>query len=673
MSKLYDSKKCEFLIRGRKEVLGKLQAIKRYKFPDITRLEIKNFSLFKKKQYISLDINKKVFCLAGANGLGKSTFVTIINYALTGIVKKPDADFAWYKSIPGFYSKSKGFAADYFDGKVAENDRDLAEVTLHFNIGDASYKITRGFFEPDELRCFEKRVNGNQVKLSENLTPTDLNEKYEKNAAEDIGLTDFDQFVFLQIFVLTFDETHQLLFWENNLMERVLYLFFGLDSSKAKLADQLRKEVSKYDSNLKNLQWDITKARNELRNIQNQLKNSDTHKDSADELKIFEAHKKLTEELDELDDKSERIDDDLRDAEALIGDYSVKIAELKSEYQLIFNRLNHDDTPIESNTEIIDALNELKLKIFAGKDYQPVLDRLVIIIQELKQKHSGADRKEFFKELKKIDEELFRIKNEAKNAQDRKARLKEGEKSVLVKISEVKEKITQIEKDNNDLIKKLSRPKTEDGLSSLINSYKEQIDRYVKQKEESRKKRDQKKEELKPLEIELSLQYNQAELEFIPIFNGYAKSFLGLNIDIQLSISSKAAAFKLDINDSQRKQSHQLSESQRYFIDIALRMALIQLCTHDCTLLIDTPEGSLDIAYESRAGKMFADFSRQGYNLMLTANINTSQLLLQLAKMCKGPGMHIERMTEWTILSDVQLQEAAVIEEAYSEIEKALT
>ncbi len=647
--------------------------MKRYNFPDITRIVIKNFSLFKKTQHISLDIDKKVFCLVGANGLGKSTFVTIINYALTGIVKKADAFFAWYKSIPGFYSKSKSFAADYFDGRIAENDRELAEVTLHFNIGDVSYKVTRGFFEPDELRCFEKTVNGSSTELSENFTPADLNKEYEKNLAKDIGLSEFDQFVFLQIFVFTFDETHQLLFWDNDLMERVLHLFFALDSSKAKLADQLRKDVSKYDSNAKNIQWDITKARNELRNILDQLKNSDTYKESTDELKIYEDHKKMTEELDELFNRSESISDNFRDTETLIADYSLKISALKSEYELIFNCSNPDETPIERNTEIIDVLNELKVKIFSRDDYQPALDRLVKIIQEIKQKHLGADNKEFLEELKKIDEKLFKLKNEAKTAQDRKNRLIEEEKFVLVKISEVKEKIAQIEKENGDLIKKLNRTKTEDGLSSLINSYKEQIDRYVKQKEENRKKRDQKKKELEPLERELSLQYNQAESEFIPIFNGYGKSFLGLNIDIQLLITSKASSFKLDINDSQRKKSHQLSESQRYFIDIALRMALIQLGTYNCTLLVDTPEGSLDIAYESRAGKMFADFSKIEYNLMLTANINTSQLLLQLAKMCKGAGMHIERMTEWTILSDVQQQEEKFIEDAYLQIEKALT
>ncbi|MDY6971074.1 MAG: AAA family ATPase [Thermodesulfobacteriota bacterium] len=647
--------------------------MEQYNFPDITKIEIKNFSLFKKTQHISIDIDKKVFCLAGANGLGKSTFVTIINYALTGIVKKADADFAWYRSIPEFYSKSKSFAAEYFDGKVTESDRDLAEVTLHFNVGEASCKVTRGFFEPDELRCFEKTVNGSSVKLPKNLTPAELNEEYEKNLANDIGLSGFDQFVFLQIFVLTFDETHQLLFWNNNIMERVLHLFFGLDPSKAKLADQLRKDVSKYDSNAKNIQWNITKARNELRNIIDQQKNSGKSKESEDELKIYEDHKKLTEELDELFNKSESISDDLRDIETIIADYSIRISALKSEYDLIFNRSNPDETPIERNNEIIDVLNELKAKIFSGEDYQPALDRLVKIIQELKQNHPEGDNVKFLEKLKEIDEKLFKLKTEAKNAQDRKNRLIEDEKSISVAISEAKEKITQIEKDNSDLIKKLNRPKTQDGLSSLIDSYKNQIDRYVKQKEKNIKKRDQKKNELKPLEKELSLQYNQAESEFIPIFNSYAKSFLGLNIDIQLSITSKAVFFKLDINDSQRKKSHQLSESQRYFIDIALRMALIQLGARNCTLLVDTPEGSLDIAYESRAGRMFADFSKKEYSLILTANINTSQLLLQLAKMCKDSGMHIERMTEWTTLSDVQQQEEDFIENAYLKIEEALT
>ena len=646
--------------------------MKQYNFPEIKKIEIKNFSLFKKIQDISIDVGKKVFCLAGANGIGKSTFVTIINYALTGIVKNPERNFTWYNSIPAFYAKSKSFAANYFDGRVVESDRDLAEVTIHFNVGNAEYKITRGFFEPDELRSFEKSIDGKVLTFPDKMTPNDLNEIYGKNLTKDIGLTEFDQFVFLQIFVFTFDETHQLLFWDNSLIERVLHLFFGLDPNKAKLADQLRKDVSKYDSNAKNIQWDITKARNELKNILDQLKGLKDATPDSDELEIYETHKFLSEELNDLYEASDKIGENIKDTESIIADYSIKISALRSDYDTIFNHANSYDVPIEKNEEIIAILNDLKVKIFTDQDYQPTLDKLILFISELKQKYLGESFNRFRDELKRIDEKLFNLKNEAKSAQERKNRLMIEEKTILLKIAEVKDRISNIEKDNNELIKKLSRPKTEDGLTSLNNSYKEQIDRYEVQKDENRRKRDERKKELETLEKELSKKYTEAESEFIPMFNAYAKSFLGLIIDVQLSITSKAASFKLDINDSQRKESYQLSESQRYFIDIALRMALIEFGAKKCTLIIDTPEGSLDIAYESRAGKMFADFSKKEYNLMLTANINTSRLLLQLAEMCKSTNMLLERMTEWTVLSDVQQQEEPVIEEAFKKIEDAL-
>ena len=90
-------------------------------------------------------------------------------------------------------------------------------------------------------------------------------------------------------------------------------------------------------------------------------------------------------------------------------------------------------------------------------------------------------------------------------------------------------------------------------------------------------------------------------------------------------------------------------------------------------MLIDTPEGSLDIAYENRAGKMFADFVDKGYDVIMTANINSSQLLLKLAERCGKDKMKVERMTDWTMLTQVQQEEQEIIEKAYAQIENKLT
>ncbi len=125
-----------------------------------------------------------------------------------------------------------------------------------------------------------------------------------------------------------------------------------------------------------------------------------------------------------------------------------------------------------------------------------------------------------------------------------------------------------------------------------------------------------------------------------------------------------------------RTESFQVSESQRFFLDIALRMALATYLSkenNEATMLIDTPEGSLDIAYESRVGKMFADFVVDyNQNMMMTANTNASQLLISLAEKCRENKMQFRRMLDWTDLNEIQKEGEYFFEKVFKNIEIAL-
>ena len=69
--------------------------IGKYNFLKIKKIIIRNFSLFSKKNSvveIHEEINNGVYCLAGANGLGKTTFLNIINYCLTWLVLEPNKE-----------------------------------------------------------------------------------------------------------------------------------------------------------------------------------------------------------------------------------------------------------------------------------------------------------------------------------------------------------------------------------------------------------------------------------------------------------------------------------------------------------------------------------------------------------------------------------------------------
>ncbi|MGN8058780.1 AAA family ATPase [Pedobacter sp. 22163] len=645
--------------------------MKKFIFPTIERVQISHFSLYKRTDFLDIDLTKDVFCLAGANGLGKSTFITIINFGLTGIVKNPERRFTWYNEITKFYNQSKGFASTYFDGRVSQDDYELAEVTLEFTIGDIKYAITRGFFEPDELRIFKRSTATESLIVSNEISSSDLNELYKTHFTKDVKLAHFDQFVFLQSFVFTFDETHQLLFWDESVMERVLYLVFGVDADKAKLADKYRKEFNKHDSDFRNLQWQITKTRNELSGIMKSVNSTNT--DETDNVQLYEDHKLLIEKSEEINIEIDKKIVEIKECDLNISDFSLKASALRSEYEGVFNKSLEEGTPLERNGEVIKILNDLKVRIYSSKTFDDLIQSLVSLIEKQKKDEQEKQSGEYFQQLTSLDLQLSDISHQIANFQSRKDRLIQEHDRLLAENKLLSNKIYDIEKANEEILRRIHKFKQENDYSNLIKGYEDQISRYSAQKDESSTKRALIREELQKLEKVLNQGYINAESEFIPIFNEYAKSFLGLDISIELSTSTRGANLSLNIQNSRRKDAFQLSESQRYFIDIALRMALIELSTQSATFLVDTPEGSLDIAYESRAGKMLADFAKPNHRIVMTANINSSQLLIELAHICKSERMALERMTNWTLLSDVQQQESERIEEAYSNIETKLS
>ena len=69
---------------------------------------------------------------------------------------------------------------------------------------------------------------------------------------------------------------------------------------------------------------------------------------------------------------------------------------------------------------------------------------------------------------------------------------------------------------------------------------------------------------------------------------------------------------------------------------------------------------------------MFAQFAEKGLHIVMTANINSSQLLKRLGKRCGRENMTLHRMTSWRQLSDVQRDEEKLFEEAFDDISSNL-
>ena len=124
----------------------------KYNFIQLKQVTIRNFSLYKKEGEIyevNETINAGVFCLAGANGLGKTTFLNALNFGLTGIVLAPGREVFEPSDIK---ASNKKYTERYFIGRIKDSEKDKAIIEILFHISGVYFKICRNFFEPDGLR-----------------------------------------------------------------------------------------------------------------------------------------------------------------------------------------------------------------------------------------------------------------------------------------------------------------------------------------------------------------------------------------------------------------------------------------------------------------------------------------------------------------------------------------
>jgi DNA repair exonuclease SbcCD ATPase subunit len=641
------------------------------RLPSLESARLSNFSLYSQEPVIDVGFGDGAFCLAGANGLGKSTFLSLLNFALTGAVPIPHRPF---RSVDDYYKLSVNYAQQFFEGRVSESDREICEINLSFRTNGTQFSITRGVFDSESIRSLTISPLESDPKLNQ-LSSQDLNDLYKLQLTKLVGLESFAQYVFIQHFVLTFDEGRHLLFWDQKALQQVLHLTFGVDAKTAKRADSIRHDADRADSRARNFNWQGTELRTKLETVQEAVKLERNTQFKAQDLR--EAHKKLLEHKETAEEKIQKIASSISDAELAIATASARHVTLRGDYDKEYSRHIRNKTNLSRNPLVVDILEEKQCGLCGNRGNQ--LSRVVrrkveqdlcpLCETSLDSSDTSASAR-----LRDLDKELMKVRRELDEGIKKRDRLSNSMEEIKSELEKASQELTDFEKTNATVLKRLLASETT-GVDTALTTYREQIRDLDKRKKEEYARRDELRRELRIIEKDLVKQYAAAENEFAPRFQKLAFLFLGLELDVRVETKTASGiTLILAVRNTERREIYQLSESQRFFIDIALRMAILAFLSveHGGALFVDTPEGSLDIAYENRAGTMFADFVKQGFMLILTANINTSRLLLALAEQCGSSKMTLCRMTAWTELSEVQVAEEKLFEAAYATIQNAL-
>ena len=636
--------------------------------PRPLRARIRSFSLYDHAQEIEADFGTGVFCLAGANGLGKSTFLAAVGFAVTGVVAEPGREFT---SADEYLKNCRAYSRAAFDGRISQADREIAEVELLMRVGEAEYRVIRNMFEPTALHTLEiKRGDSEMVTAFDMGSDEERHEKYEEMVVADMGVESFSQLVMLHHLVQTFDERRHLLFWDDKVSQAALFLAFGLDPDKAKEADNLRRQAERADSRARNHQYAATTAKRAMTDL---TERSESLAEGATDAE--ENFKALQEQHNEAAQRVSIALERHRDAELRRSDLAAEFRSTRSEYEQAYNTvlfgrrdpkthpvvqsiLTAAKCPVCGCTEehvaahVVASLESAKCPVCiepigAPRGSSEALAQLDASVQDLAKRLEHADRE--------VERLLAALGTEHNALETMRRKLRENEVAVAAALAMTSQ--------------------SHESLHGVLQSYQRDIEYRMGVKKEERQKRDVYRKELRTLQNQLAVSYREAESQFVPKFTDLARKFLGLDLALDFEISVDISRLVLSVDGTPRRGSVNLSESQRFFVDIALRMALTHQLSADGSkpvLYIDTPEGSLDIAYERRAGLMFGQFVEGGGQLLMTANINTSELLLNLADTCKASHMQLQRMTEWATLSDVQVDERDAFDRAFNQIEERL-
>lgn len=650
-------------------------------FPRIESIRLFDFDLYSDEPQAAVTIGKSVFCLIGANGLGKTTFLNTLNFAITGAVpstqKKYLTDKKYYRE-----NSQPDKVSDYFGGRISEMSRETAGVEVTLSWENRKIIVTRDLFNGSEIRELRviDAVTGKGIEDTSNSE--DLHGRYVREVLSLTGLKDFAQFVFVVHYIWTFGEDRHLLMWDNTALTDALYLAFGGDAENAKRAAKLRSDIDKAESNARNRKYAAKQLADSMEVLADLLKKAESAPDDDDESEIETLramYDQLLSDVSEQDERSGRKRTELQDSDLKWAELSSALSEAQIEYQRVFSEHFRNTSAVHHHPVIKASISEDACAVChtagSASKVQNELDagRCPVCSAHIEAPQTDVGRDL----LKALDKRISDLRTQTQVILNTRHRLSsefEASKAALVAAESA---LAEFEAARPDFEKSAIGDVSGDAISNEISELEKQHDVLTKESKDLYKKRDEIRKSLRELERELKAQYDEGAAKFVSRFRELAEEFVGIPIDIKLnefeSQTKTGFSLSLIMNDDVRLLSNTVSESQGFFIDIALRMSLAEYMSNTpATLLIDTPEGSLDIAYEARAGSMFSRFAESGNFILMTANLRSSELVTRLAERRTYKGMQIVKMTEWSELSEVQKEEEQLFVKAYEDIETAL-
>lgn len=626
--------------------------------PNIISLKVENYSLYSKSW--SYKVKSGVNLFIGVNGLGKTTSTSLIIYGLVGQTTKYNTDKEEFKFIFDKKSIEQKFKIDnyYFKNREFEGaENDLACIELEFSLKDDLIKIKRKLFV-DEIISFElngkiqetnyeefilekskltkvsdlafilekfliKEEEGNYLLwdvqeqsriLQLLLSPIGFKDKYQKKLNDLSKITTIEKQASysktkslrkqIENFKTKKKEDENKKYNIGDLKkedEKLIKEINDLSSKREKIFSswaENKKEISKIDSQLQNLSFEIGEDSNKFIALESifynkvytdEKVNTAIHKLNSYGICIYCDEKVKQEKRDEINNK-------LKINSCPVCDSNLDKTKIEEEEE------------IKSNDKVLKEISELE----------------VIIDAKRKTFHLLSNRKNEIKDLN-LNELTSAIDKQIEDKKQTQFKLALNINNVEIKkevtywdalIHELENQIKIIELETEAEKKDAVGEGNLDSISNDFKSLNEELTATVKANLEA----------LNVIFKDLSKQYFKTDGKLI------TKS--GLITKTNNFGEIKQEVYAPFFDNKERVEIKGLSTSERLFLEYIFRLSLLKLYEENSKnkafMIMETSEGSFDFEHTKKLAELFTSFNTEDNSLILILNLSKEDFIKEL-------------------------------------------
>lgn len=628
-------------------------------FPVLRRLELEGYELFQtsSSQRIRHDFTAGVHVIAGINGLGKTTLLNILYRLMLGPkdMSKEDGGLASTQHKLSEWRNKK-----YFRARVRDEARG-ARATAELSFGHRKLSVTRG------LRTLEVE----QLTLDGVQESHATQDRFEELVCELSGASSyFDYFAILRFLIFFLEDRPELIWDRRSQFDMFRLLFYDRDAARSAAFEY--DEAQRIDSVYRNERVPVRKARLEL-DTYDAAENSGL----AAELRAARAALSAAQSQDEEHaDAVVQARQDLEARRLRREKTRLDLEEARLAYEEEQQLFYRDVFPDLQGTAAHVFLNLAagggclvcgnrsaaardRLKEFAERHQCPICESLPEAQENVV---SAAEFSE--KRLAKVADQVNSLISSLSGLDQDVAR----ENTRLVELIEAREDTVMDVQRYQRRLNELQREATAEVLDIVLADDEEQIAfkrHYVEQGEKRLDAllADRTAAETRYLAIKgrqeriLTDRLKQVKERFARISRHLLAETCTLHeitdarrigqegqmIDFPiLEVMMSSGVFTGSL--SAREDATSVSESQREFIDLAFRMALIETAAatdSDAMLVLETPEASLDSLFVTEAGALFRRFAANGDALgnvfIASTNLNNEGMIPALFGAAQPP------------------------------------